>query len=287
MKKMIVMFFCSLIILSGCGSKVYDEQVDLGIKAIDKGDYTEAINSFEKAKKEKDTDEVQNYIQLVNNLQESASALKDEKYEEAITTAEKVLKEEMDEKISSFIKTKAEEIIEAAKDSQEQVESIKKEIQVGKDLLNQQKYDEAIQTFKTVSEKEKPEQLVKEAISLMDEANTAKKQYEEEQRKAKEEQAKKEKAELEKKQAEQKTKEKKKKQQDTSKNAGTLTKAGAEDLVRKQYPIPEKIIAEYFRTNEQGDHIIETYQIVSDHHATFHGYYSVNSKTKEVKWIGR
>ncbi|EAL16006.1 conserved hypothetical protein protein (plasmid) [Bacillus cereus G9241] len=180
-----------LIVASGCSSKMYDEQVDLGKKAIGKGEYADAVNSFEKAAKDKSTDDIQKYIRLANDMKDSATALKEEKYEVAIANAEKVTKEKTDDKIFKSAKEQADKIIKTAKSSQEQKESRKKEIQSGKDLLNQQKYDDAYQAFKTIADRKESPQLLSEATTLMNEAITAKKQHEDEQEKVRKEKAKK------------------------------------------------------------------------------------------------
>lgn len=274
MKKVMAMVLGLLIVASGCSSKVYDEQVDSGQKAIEKGEYADAVNFFEKAAKEKSTDEIQKYIRLANAMQDSASALKDEKYEVAIANAEKVTKEKTDDKIYKSAKEQADKIIKTAKSSQEQTESAKKEIQSGRDLLAQQKYDEAYQTFKTVAERKEPQQLVKEATTLMNEAVTAKKQHADEQEKARKEKAEKE-------QAEQKVKEENKKQQDTSGNTGILTKEEAVNLVRIQYNVPASVAVEYDHDDENGNYVIHVYESHPDHTATL-GWYAVNPKTKKI-----
>lgn len=275
-----------LIVATGCSSKVYDEQVDSGKKAIEHGEYAEAVNSFEKAAKEKSTDEILKYIGLANDMQDSASALKDEKYEVAIANAEKVTKEKSDDKIYKSAKDQADKIIKTAKTSQEKTESAKAEIQSGKDLLAQQKYDEAYQTFKTVAERKEPQQLVKEATTLMNDAVTAKKQYEDEQEKIRKEKAEQEQAAIEKKKAEQekaqqKAKEETKKQQETVANTAGITENEAADLVRKQYNFPISLVVEYDHDDENGNYVIHVYEDHPDHTATL-GWYIVNPKTKKI-----
>ncbi|MGN4422331.1 hypothetical protein ACTFQN_00300 [Bacillus cereus group sp. MYBK30-1] len=286
MKKVLAMTLGLLIVASGCSSKVYDEQVDSGRKAIEKGEYADAVNSFEKAAKEKSTDEIQKYIRLANHMQDSASALKDEKYEVAIANAEKVTEEKTDDKIYKSAKKQAEKIIKTVKGSQEQMESAKKEMQSGKDLLTQQKYDEAYETFKTVAERKEPQGLVKEATILMNEAVTAKKQHEDEQVKLRKEKAEKEQAALEKKKAEQekaqqKVKEETKKQQDTVADTGEITEHEAADLVRSQYNFPISVVVEYDHDDENGNYVIHVYEDHPDHTATL-GWYAVNPKTKKI-----
>ncbi|GCF69126.1 hypothetical protein BC2903_29450 [Bacillus cereus] len=286
MKKVIATVLGVLIVASGCSSKVYDEQVDSGKKAIENGEYAEAVNSFEKAAKEKSTDEIQKYIGLANDMQDSASALKDEKYEVAIANAEKVTKEKSDDKIYKSAKDQADKIIKTAKTSQEKTESAKAEIQSGKDFLAQQKYDEAYQIFKTVAERKEPQQLVKEATTLMNDAVTAKKQYEDEQEKVRKEKAEQEQAALEKKKAEQekaqqKAKEETKKQQDTAADTGTITASKAEDLVQTQYNLPISLYVKYDHDDENGNYVIRVFENHPDHIATV-GWYVVNPKTKKV-----
>ncbi|WP_336769760.1 hypothetical protein [Bacillus bombysepticus] len=286
MKKVIATVLGLLIVASGCSSKVYDEQVDAGTKAIEKGEYADAVHSFEKAAKEKSTDEIQKYIGLANDMQDSASALKEAKYEVAIANAEKVTKDKTDDKVYKSAKEQADKIIKTAKNSQEQAESTKKEIQSGKDLLAQKKYDDAYQTFKTVADKNESQQIVKEATTLMNEAVTAKKQHEDEQDKERKEKAEQEKVALEKKKAEQekaqqKAKEETKKQQDTVADTGEITENEAADLVRKQYNFPISLVVEYDHDDENGNYVIHVYEDLPTHTATL-GWYIVNPKTKKI-----
>lgn len=276
-----------LIVASGCSSKVYDEQVDSGKQAIEKGEYTDAVNSFEKAAKDKSTDEIQKYIRLANDMKDSATALKEEKYEAAIANAEKVTKEKTDDKIFKSAKEQADKTIKTAKSSQEQKESTKKAIQSGKDLLNQQKYDEAYQAFKTIADRKESPQLVSEATTLMNEAITAKKQHEDEQEKVRKEKAEKEQAAQEKKKAEQeqqKTKEETKKQQDTVADTGEITEHEAEDLVRRQFNFSSDVVVQYNNDDENGNFVIQVYEDHPDHTATL-GWFAVNPKTKKVTKI--
>ncbi len=276
-----------LIVASGCSSKMYDKQVDSGKKAIEKGEYADAVNSFEKAAKDKSTDEIQKYIRLANDMKDSATALKEEKYEVAIANAEKVTKEKTDDKIFKSAKEQADKIIKTAKSSQEQQESTKKEIQSGKDLLNQQKYDEAYQAFKAIADKKESPQLVSEATTLMNEAITSKKQHEDEQEKVRKEKAEKEQAAQEKKKAEQehqKTKEEIKKQQDTVTDKGEITEHEAEDLVRRQFNFSTDVVVQYNNDDENGNFVIQVYEDHPDHTATL-GWFAVNPKTKKVTKI--
>ncbi|WP_257131219.1 MULTISPECIES: hypothetical protein [Bacillus cereus group] len=266
---------------------MYDEQIDSGKQAIEKGEYTDAVNSFEKAAKDKSTDEIQKYIRLANDMKDSATALKEEKYEAAIANAEKVTKEKTDDKIFKSAKEQADKIIKTAKSSQEQKESTKKAIQSGKDLLNQQKYDEAYQAFKTIADRKESPQLVSEATTLMNEAITAKKQHEDEQEKVRKEKAEKEQAAQEKKKAEQeqqKTKEETKKQQDTVADTGEITEHEAEDLVRRQFNFSSDVVVQYNNDDENGNFVIQVYEDHPDHTATL-GWFAVNPKTKKVTKI--
>ncbi|WP_242268891.1 hypothetical protein [Bacillus cereus group sp. BfR-BA-01352] len=291
MKKVMATVLGLLIVASGCSSKMYDEQVDSGKKAIEKGEYADAVNSFEKAAKDKPTDDIQKYIRLANDMKDSATALKEEKYEVAIANSEKVTKEKTDDKIFNSAKVQADKIIKTAKSSQEQQESTKKEIQSGKDLLNQQKYDEAYQAFKIIADRKESPQLVSEATTLMNEAITAKKQHEDEQEqeqeKARKEKAEKEQAAQEKKKAEQeqqKTKEETKKQQDTVTDTGEITEHEAEDLVRRQFNFSSDIVVQYNNDDENGNFVIQVYEDHPDHTATL-GWFAVNPKTKKVTKI--
>jgi hypothetical protein len=159
-------------------------------------------------------------------------------------------------------------------------------------LLHEKKYEEVYQTFKEVANKKVPQQFVKEAATLMNEAVTTKKQYDDEQEKVRKEQA-----ELErKKQEQQKIKEEEKRKQEqlkekeeekkkTETNVSTISTAEAEKLVRKQYNMPENVIVEYDHDNEQGDYVIHVYNVVvngDEGHTATVGWFDVNQKTKRI-----
>ncbi|MGD6892153.1 hypothetical protein [Bacillus mobilis] len=285
--KKLMMIICLLLLTVGCSSKEYDQQMGLGKKAMEDGQYKEAVRYFENAAKEKSTDEIQQYIRLANQMQDSEEALKDGKYEVAIASAEKVIKIK-EEKI---IKGKAEQLIKEAKDLQEKTKSTEKQIQVGKELLHEKKYEEAYETFKEVADKKVSQQFVKDATTLMNEAVTAKKQYEDEQEKVRKEQI-----ELEKKKQEQqkikeeekrkqqlKEKEEEKKKAETS--VSNISTAEAEGLVRKQYNVPANTIVEYDHDNEKGDYVIHVYNVIvngEEGHTATVGWFDVNPKTKRI-----
>ena len=263
------MIICLILLTVGCSSKEYDQQMGLGKKAMENGQYKEAVRYFENAAKEKSTDEIQQYIRLANQMQDSEEALKDGKYEVAIVSAEKVMQ----------IK-------------EEKTKSTEKQIQVGKELLYEKKYEEAYQTFKEIADEKVSQQFVKDATTLMNEAVTAKKQYEDEQEKVRKEQA-----ELEKKNQEQqkikeeekrkqeqlKEKEEEKKKADTS--VSNISTAEAEKLVRKQYNVPANTIVEYDHDNEKGDYVIHVYNVIvngDEGHTATVGWFDVNPKTKRI-----
>ncbi|MFJ8239468.1 MULTISPECIES: hypothetical protein [Bacillus] len=286
--KKLMMIICLILLTVGCSSKEYDQQMGLGKKAMENGQYKEAVRYFEDAAKEKSTDEIQQYIRLANQMQDSEEALKDGKYEVAIVSAEKV----MQIKEEKVIKGKAEQLIKEAKDLQEKTKSTEKQIQVGKELLHEKKYDEAYQTFKEIADEKVSQQFVKDATTFMNEAVTAKKQYEDEQEKVRKEQA-----ELEKKNQEQqkikeeekrkqeqlKEKEEEKKKADTS--VSNISTAEAEKLVRKQYNVPANTIVEYDHDNEKGDYVIHVYNVIvngDEGHTATVGWFDVNPKTKRI-----
>ncbi|OTX86786.1 hypothetical protein CBR56_04785 [Bacillus thuringiensis] len=286
--KKLMMIICLILLTVGCSSKEYDQQMGLGKKAMENGQYKEAVRYFENAAKEKSTDEIQQYIRLANQMQDSEEALKDGKYEVAIVSAEKV----MQIKEEKVIKGKAEQLIKEAKDLQEKTKSTEKQIQVGKELLHEKKYEEAYQTFKEIADEKVSQQFVKDATNFMNEAVTAKKQYEDEQEKVRKEQA-----ELEKKNQEQqkikeeekrkqeqlKEKEEEKKKADTS--VSNISTAEAEKLVRKQYNVPANTIVEYDHDNEKGDYVIHVYNVIvngDEGHTATVGWFDVNPKTKRI-----
>lgn len=66
--KKLMMIICLILLTVGCSSKEYDQQMGLGKKAMENGQYKEAVRYFENAAKEKSTDEIQQYIRLANQM---------------------------------------------------------------------------------------------------------------------------------------------------------------------------------------------------------------------------
>lgn len=132
----------TLIILSGCSNGAYKDAMDHGMRAVDDEQFKEALDHFEKALKEKPNDEkAKTAIEQIKIINNSLKKLKEEKTSEAISHLEKVIKQK---NTAETIKNKTNEILLNVKDINKQLSKID-------NLINKNKFEEALNLIKDVS----------------------------------------------------------------------------------------------------------------------------------------
>jgi tetratricopeptide (TPR) repeat protein len=283
--KRIALIILSVLVLSACTPKAYTENMDAGKAALQEGNYSIAIEKFENALKEKQTDEAKNDLQIAKTLNESLSLYHKGNFDAAIYSLTKLLNDNAPDKTDSRIIKQAKTLLKEIQHAKALSDSMQEKIIKGKTLLEQNQFDQAIEVFKQVSETNTPadiapmEKITKDAAELLDE--TTKKKNDAEQKQQQQKEAEKQKADAQQKAAEQQ------KQEAANK---TLTSKQAEDLVRAQLVIQpgQNVKVEYDHDAPNGDYVIHVYEFIVDNpstgegHTSTWGWYGVNKQTKKI-----
>lgn len=285
--KRFTLIVLTALILSACTPKAYTESFDAGKTALLKGNYEQAINTFENALEEKETDEAQNYLHIAQSLQESETLYKEGNFESAIYSIKKLLKGKAVEGVDKKIIKQANSLLSEIQKAKTVSDTMKEKMVKGKTLLAENQYDEAAAVFKEIAatpdlpEIDAIETIAKDASTFLAETTEKKKAAEQaKQQQFEEEQAK------QKLEEEEKVKEKQK--QETANYA--LTHEQAEELVKKHLNIEsgQNIKVVYDHDADNGDYVIHVYEFVVDNPATGEGHtatwgwYGVNKQTKSV-----
>ncbi|KZN94780.1 hypothetical protein [Aeribacillus pallidus] len=278
----------AMMFLFGCTSKEYKSNMESGIEALKKEQYSDAISFFNKALHEKNTEEAQLALDLSKQIKDSVAALEKGEFETAISLAEKIKNSNETSKVLDILKPKAEKIIEEAEKTSAALKEMESELESGKALLEENKFDEAFAIFKkiaeTTSNNEKIVSVTKNAEQLMNQAAAAKNQYLQEQEKKLQEERQKAEEEAKKRKEEQKKAEE-------SKKSRPISHTEAEQLVREYLKIENtsNVYVEYDHDNEKGEYIIHVYEIVisdpetKEGHTSTWGWYAVDPVKKVVR----
>lgn len=291
-KKLTIILAC--IFLIGCTPKAYTENLNAGKDALEDADYDKAVKFFEVAEKEKNTKEIDELLSISKILHDSVTAKKEGEFEVSTYNAEKIIDykvtEEVNTEIIENVKNQAKEILVQIEADNTHLEELMATISKGKELIEQQKFDEALSIFSAITTQEKQYPDYKVFKDLKDQASKLEKEtinqksvYEAEQQKkvAAEEELKRKKAEEERQRKIAKEKE--------AQNA-KVSKEQAKQLVIKYLGVPNSpnLFVEYNYDNEHGDYVFQVYEVVIDdpvtkegHHATW-GWYAVDPKNKYV-----
>ncbi|MDM5154273.1 hypothetical protein QUF88_10615 [Bacillus sp. DX1.1] len=166
MRKRIFIMLGLFLIMAGCSSSNYDMQVETGMKSLKDGNYSDATMWFEKAEKEKSTNEAKTYMNIAKWMDNGATALKAGKYQEAMENANQVIQTKKDATLEKAVKANAEEMLQQAKDI-EQKEKTKAEKQK---KIDEEGIDKAIKAVDSVDEVREKQKKVGEALDKAEEA---------------------------------------------------------------------------------------------------------------------
>jgi len=277
--KKIAFLILTVLILSACTPKAYTESFDAGKAALQKGDFEQAINKFENALEEKETDEAKNYLHFAQTLQESRTLFHSGDFDAAINSIKKLLKEKASEKLAGKVTKQANALLKEIQQAKTVSVTMKEKMIKGKTLLEDNQFDQAAAVFKEVAETTnlpdvaEIETMAKDAAALL--AETSKKKNSAEQEKHQQEET------------ANKNEEEKQKQEEATK---TLTQEQAVDLVKKHLNITseQNVKVVYDHDADNGDYVIHVYEFVVDNpstgegHTATWGWYGVNKQTKAV-----
>ncbi|MFJ8526950.1 hypothetical protein [Bacillus sp. NPDC094106] len=170
MRKISFAMLCLLFVMAGCSSN-YDIQMETGMQALKDGKYSDAIMWFEKAEKEKSTEEAKSYKEVAKLMDHGASALKDGKYLEVKDDANQVLQKKKDASLEKAVKSNAEEMLQKAKDIEEKEKTrVEKQKKVDEEGI-----DKVIKAVDSVDEAREKQKKVGESL---DKAETEKEKIE-------------------------------------------------------------------------------------------------------------
>jgi tetratricopeptide (TPR) repeat protein len=254
--------------------------MDAGKTALQKGNYTLAIDKFENALEEKETTEAKEYLHVAESMQESLTLYHKGDFDAAIYTLNKMVSIKLEKNVNGEISKQAKALIKEIQEAKSLANSLNERMIKGKTLLEQNQYDQAMEVFKEVSQTiEFPEistidKMTQDASKLILETTKKKKTAEQEQKQQDVEKVK-------------KNEEEKRKQEKANK---TLTHEQAEELVRQHLEIQseQNVKVVYDHDTDNGDYIIHVYEFVVDNpktgegHTTTWGWYGVNKQTRVV-----
>lgn len=297
--KKIIFAICCILLLCGCTPKAYTENMTKGEAAFKEGDYEKSAKLFEKAQKEKDTDEVNDLITLSNLLFESKRAIYTGELETSISKAKEVKEYKSDAKLLSYAKKEADKLLKEANDLLAAQQKLEESIAKGKELLKQNKFDDAYKTFSEarkidVSNNKNLIDLKNQLTDLMNQTIDDKLAYHNKPSNEKTNETYKNQENEAPKENQQQPKgnennENNKDNNTQKEESKVLTHSEAEQLVRQFLKIEsnKNVIARY--DHDEGDnYIIHVFENVIDdpktnvgHTATW-GWYGVNKYTKKV-----
>ncbi|MEW9052821.1 MAG: hypothetical protein AB2392_16795 [Neobacillus sp.] len=275
MKRYMILIL-TVLILSACTSKTYTKSFEAGIEELKLGNYGEAVNQFQNSLEEKETDEAKNYLQFAESLAESNELYLEGDFDTALYAVNKALNSTVSEAFDQDILTPAEALKEKIIEAKNLADSLTEQLVIGKTLLDQEQYEQAYEIFRQISETKDYtnisliEKMTQEATVLLNE--TTKKKEKSQQEKEQSDKAKEDEEEKE------------------NQDSQTLTHEQAESLVRTYLNLNANpsIYVKYDHDADNGDYIIQVYEIVIDdpktgagHTATW-GWYGVNKTTKEI-----
>ena len=160
-----------LLIVSACSSKEYDSFIQSGNEAVKEEKYEYALDLFQKAAEDKNSEEVQQSITFTSYMIDSLDFFKQGEFSDAALTIGKITKAKEESELIELLKPKALKLQQEATTLTEKYENLSNEYARGKTLLEQNQFDEAYNKFKSVSEYEslhpRMEEISKEATDWM------------------------------------------------------------------------------------------------------------------------
>lgn len=188
-----------LFLLTACTPKEYSMNVSTGQEQLKKENFAEALTSFEKAQKEKKTEEVEVFIKAAHLLNESTVALNEGRFDSSVQQAEEAQKIKSEDKVKKTIHEKAEQLITESNSLKKQKAEMEDAITKGEQLAAANQFDEAYDVLNKgnqnrLTDNQTIAALSEKLTSLMKETVTAKKTYKEKIAKEEEEKKKKQEA---------------------------------------------------------------------------------------------
>ncbi|WP_203363900.1 lysozyme inhibitor LprI family protein [Bacillus sp. REN10] len=151
MKRLLVVVLV-LIVLTGCGSSLYDESMEQAKLAMANGEFDKAKVSFELALEEKPDDpEASGVYQQLVVYEDAQKALEDGQWDEALTKIKGLLKEK---NIEKSLRQPFDELVKAAETGKENERILSEKVGSIKKLVQEKSYEEAQKLMDEIKQNE-------------------------------------------------------------------------------------------------------------------------------------
>ena len=254
MKKLSVFILMMVLIVTGCTTRVYDSNMELGKSQLKEENYLEAYEAFELAYEDDPTAEAKELMELSDLLSNGMKKYEDQDFDGAQVLFEEAAAYKAKFEEGKLMVQKASEMVKETKGAS--VEPVEEDT-----ALEESSDDEKGEEVKAIPESEAEDNPAVETETPK-EAQEGEKAVE--------------------KPAEDETVD------DEKESDPSISKATAEQLVKDFVKIEEypQLQVQYDHDDEKGDYIFQVFEVVNDskeggHTATW-GWYGVNKKTKEV-----
>ncbi|MGE7602772.1 hypothetical protein ACQKL5_09705 [Peribacillus sp. NPDC097675] len=255
MKKLSVFILMMVFIVSGCTTRVYDSNMELGKSQLKEENYLEAYEAFELAYEDDPTAEAKELMDLSELLSKGMKKFEEQDFDGAQALFQEAAAYKAKYKEGKMMVQKASEMLKETEDAS--IEPVEEDMEPGESTDDEEGEDvEAI-----------PESEAEDNPAVKTE--TPKEAQKEE--KAGQEEPAEEKPVVDEKESDQ-----------------SISKDTAEQLVKDFAKFDEnpQLQIQYDHDDEKGDYIFQVFEVVNDsneggHTATW-GWYGVNKKTKEV-----
>ena len=128
-----------VLLLTACTPKEYSQNIRTGQKQLQGENFVAALTSFEKAQKEKNTEEVKVFIKAAHLLNESSEALEEGKFAESTQHAEKAQAVAGEEEMKKIIDKQAEQLITESQVLSKQQKAMEEGIARGEEMLKERR----------------------------------------------------------------------------------------------------------------------------------------------------
>ena len=286
MKKWSLLVFLALIlILSACSNKEYESAMTAGYENLQNKSYDKALTQFERALSEKETEEVKQAIDVVEDARKAEQAFHQGDWE-IVFNIEKKLKKQEGKVVILVIKNVI-KLKEQSELIQEEQENLTDLLTKADESLKQKKYDEAISLYQQVSNSKTDHTIIQDLINQakvqLTNAEQEKSDYLAEQQRIEKV---KEEVKLEdiRKEEERKKPEDIKNAEEAKQAIQGVSSQQAENMIRKALGVPSS--TSVVHDHDEGEnYIIHVYDVIDDgngmQHSATRGWYAVNKTTGE------
>lgn len=256
MKKLFVFILMMVFIVSGCTTRVYDSNMELGKTQLKEENYLEAYEAFELAYKDDPTAEAKELMELSGLLSDGMKKFENEEFDEAQAIFEEAAAYKAKFEEGKLMVQKAIDMSVEIGDALVEPEPIEEETEVEESTEDEQTEDipESEAEDNPAVETETPEEVQEDETPVKEEA----------------------------------TEDGATDDDDEKESDQAFTKEKAEQLVKDfvEFEDNPHLQIQYDHDDENGDFIFQVFEVVNNnneggHTATF-GWYGVNKKTQKV-----